>query len=99
MGHTAVMSTDAARATAADPETQRIEAAIDAFLAEHDPTAMSVVEFRGAQFDAGLAWVHFPAGSGGLDVRPELNRQVDQRLRAAGARPADPRTFFMALAG
>ena len=56
-------------------------------------------EFRGAQFDAGLAWVHFPEGSGGLGVRPELNRVVERRLRDAGAAPTDPRTFFMALAG
>jgi alkylation response protein AidB-like acyl-CoA dehydrogenase len=34
-----------------------------------------------------------------MGVRPELNRLVERRLRAAGAKPTDPRTFFMALAG
>ncbi len=92
--------TDAATSsTASDPETRRVDDAIDALLAEHDPKAMGDVEFRGAQFDAGLAWVHFPAGAGGMDVRPELNRLVERRLREAGAKPTDPRTFFMALAG
>jgi alkylation response protein AidB-like acyl-CoA dehydrogenase len=95
-----VTETDAATtATGSDPETRRVEDALDTLLADHDPTAMEDVEFRGAQFDAGLAWVHFPAGAGGMSVRPELNRLVERRLREAGAKPTDPRTFFMALAG
>jgi alkylation response protein AidB-like acyl-CoA dehydrogenase len=93
-------STDTtAPAVAPDPETERVNQAIDAFLAEHDPTTMDPKEFRGAQYDAGLAWVHFPPGYGGLGVRPELNRLVERRLREAGAKPTDPSTFFMALAG
>ena len=47
-------------------------------------------EFRGARFDAGLAWVHFAEGDGGLGVRPELNRIVERRMREAGAKPTDP---------
>ena len=86
-------------ATRSDPETQRVNDAIDAFLAEHDPKTMDDVSFRGAQFDAGLAWVHFAPGAGGLGVRPELNKLVERRLREAGAQATDPRTFFMALAG
>ncbi len=84
---------------ASDSETQRVNDAIDALLAAHDPRSMDDREFRGARFDAGLAWVHFAEGDGGLGVRPELNRIVDRRLREAGAKPTDPRTFFMALAG
>jgi alkylation response protein AidB-like acyl-CoA dehydrogenase len=89
----------AATTTASDPENTRVSEAIDAFLAANDPKAMDNVAFRGAQFDAGLAWVHFPDGAGGMGVRPELNRLVERRLREAGAKPTDPRTFFMALAG
>ncbi|MFZ9565689.1 MAG: acyl-CoA dehydrogenase, partial [Ilumatobacteraceae bacterium] len=63
---TASSSVDGARAT--------VEAALDAFLATHDPKKMDNIAFRGARFDAGLAWVHFPVGHGGLGVRPELNR-------------------------
>ena len=83
--------TDTARAT--------VEAALDAFLAENDPKKMDNIAFRGARFDAGLAWVHFPVGHGGLGVRPELNRIIEERLRKAGAQPQDPASFFMALAG
>lgn len=51
----------------ADAIPREVRDAIDALLAEHDPTTMSVEEFRGYQYDAGLAWVHFPADSVGLE--------------------------------
>jgi alkylation response protein AidB-like acyl-CoA dehydrogenase len=78
---------------------EQVDAAIDALLSEHDPTTMSNVDFRGARYDAGLAWVHFPVGSGGLDLRPDLNKHVESSLKEAGAEPTAPVTFFMALAG
>ena len=82
-----------------DSESQRVEKALTALLATHDPKHVPHAEFRGLQFDAGLAWVHFPTGFGGLGVRPDLQRMVEQRLRAAGAKGADPASFFLALAG
>jgi alkylation response protein AidB-like acyl-CoA dehydrogenase len=82
-----------------DPDARRVADALDALLAAHDPRQMDPVAFRGARYDAGLAWVHFPEGFGGLGVRPELNRMVESRVRAAGAAPTDPTTFFLALAG
>lgn len=82
-----------------DPDTARVEAALDAFLATNDPQTMDNIEFRGARFDAGLAWIHFPVGHGGMGLRPDLNRTVEKRLRQAGAQAQDPSTFFMALAG
>jgi alkylation response protein AidB-like acyl-CoA dehydrogenase len=82
-----------------DAETVLVEAAIDALLTANDPTSMSNQEFRGHQYDHGLAWVHFDEGFGGLGVRPPLQRLVDDRLKAAGAKPADPASFFLALAG
>ena len=85
--------------TITDRELARVEAALDALLSTHDPKSMSNIEFRGCRFDAGLAWVHFPEGHGGLGVRPELNKVVEERLRKAGAQPQDPSTFFIALAG
>jgi alkylation response protein AidB-like acyl-CoA dehydrogenase len=68
-----------------DTETARVVERADALLAEHDPRTDDPVGFRGAQYDAGLAWVWFPDGFGGLGVRPELQRTVDQRLRSAGS--------------
>jgi alkylation response protein AidB-like acyl-CoA dehydrogenase len=82
-----------------DPERARVDAALDELLRTHDPKEVDDRTFRGARFDAGLAWVQFPAGFGGLGVRPELNRVVEERVRRAGAGPQDPAGFFMALAG
>ena len=60
---------------------QLVDAAIDAVLAAHDPATTPDVELRGARYDAGLAWVHFPVGFGGLGLRPDLNRHIDRRFR------------------
>ncbi|MGZ4515329.1 MAG: acyl-CoA dehydrogenase family protein, partial [Mycobacterium sp.] len=42
-------------------------------------------EFLGAQYDAGLAWVHLPHGVGGLDLPRKAQELVDAQLAAAGA--------------
>ena len=88
---------DTAAATNNSEETQ-VTSAIDALLSENDPKKMSYEEFRGAQFDHGLAWVYFDEGNGGLGVNPVLQRQVEVRLRDAGASPMKPAMFFMHLA-
>jgi alkylation response protein AidB-like acyl-CoA dehydrogenase len=82
-----------------DQETAKVEAALAELIEAHPPKATDPIEFRGARYDAGLAWVHFPEGFGGLAVRPELNRLVERRLNEEGAASTDPSTFFLALAG
>jgi alkylation response protein AidB-like acyl-CoA dehydrogenase len=77
------MTTTAAAPT--DADERRVEALVDELLAGHDPAAESPAEFLGAQFDLGLAWVQFPEGHGGLGVSPKLQKQVNERLLAAGA--------------
>jgi len=62
-----------------------VETALDKLL-ERLPAA-DVEAFLGAQFDLGLAWVHFAPGRGGLGLPKDLQRGVDERLRAAGAAP------------
>ncbi|OBJ49602.1 acyl-CoA dehydrogenase family protein [Mycobacterium sp. 1423905.2] len=57
-------------------------------LAEHDPATTDAKTFLGARFDAGLAWVHFPHGIGGLDLPHTHQALVDAQLAAAGAPPA-----------
>ncbi|MFF4126245.1 acyl-CoA dehydrogenase family protein [Microbispora rosea] len=52
-----------------------------AFLAEHDPAATDRLEFLRARFDAGLAWVHFPEGLGGLGAPRELQAVADRELK------------------
>ncbi len=54
---------------------------VRAFLAEHDPAAMDRLEFLRARFDAGLAWVHFPEGLGGLGAPRDLQAVADRELR------------------
>jgi alkylation response protein AidB-like acyl-CoA dehydrogenase len=85
--------------TATSSDIEIVEQALDALLAEFDPKKVDDRTFRGARFDAGLAWVHFPKGHGGLGLRPELNRRIEERVRQAGAKAQDPASFFMALAG
>jgi alkylation response protein AidB-like acyl-CoA dehydrogenase len=52
-----------------------------------DPGTADVVGFRGAQYDLGLAWVHFEPGHGGLGVPAGLQPVVDERLAAVHAPP------------
>jgi alkylation response protein AidB-like acyl-CoA dehydrogenase len=58
---------------------------IRALLDEHDPAVTAARDFLGAQYDAGLAWVHLPLGFGGLDLPRTAQEQVDAKLAAAGA--------------
>jgi hypothetical protein len=61
--HARVTSTDIAEpVSASEPvnaETTKVDAAIDALLAAHDPRTSDPVAFRGARYDSGLAWIHF----------------------------------------
>jgi len=49
------------------------------------PKTTPVVEFLGAQFDRGLAWVHFPIGHGGLGISPKFQKTINEIVYAAGA--------------
>ncbi|WP_208325995.1 acyl-CoA dehydrogenase family protein [Amycolatopsis arida] len=66
-------------------------------LERHDPATTDRLEFLRARFDAGLAWVHFPVGLGGLDAPRELQSVVDAELAAAGAPDNDPRRIGIGL--
>ncbi|MGZ4692513.1 MAG: acyl-CoA dehydrogenase family protein [Acidimicrobiales bacterium] len=78
----------------------QIDELLDQLLSELDPATTDPFEFRGRQFDLGLGWVHFPEGSGGIGAPPRLQRQVDSRLRAAGARIPESKVFFgLTMAG
>ena len=68
-----------------DPDHQRVAEACDRLLRECPPQSCSEQQFLEAQFDAGLAWVHFPLGNGGLGVSPGLQREVISALSAQGA--------------
>lgn len=70
---------------AVDPDETLVNERIDQLLADHPPATTPPREFLGAQFDAGLAWVNFEAGNGGLGLRPRLQKIVQERLVDARA--------------
>jgi alkylation response protein AidB-like acyl-CoA dehydrogenase len=73
----------------ADPVTEDLRSRIDALLTAHpDPEAAGGVPFRQAQFDAGLAWVHFPTGAGGLGLANSYQPVAEKLLIEAGVRSA-----------
>ncbi len=68
-----------------------IEDRVRALLAAHDPATTDRLEFLRARFDAGLAWVHFPEGLGGLGLPRSDQGYVERLLAEAGAPDNDPR--------
>jgi alkylation response protein AidB-like acyl-CoA dehydrogenase len=66
--------------TAAD----RVAELANRVVADHDPKQVPVPEFLGACYDAGLSWVHFPEGLGGLGVSRGLQAVADAILQGAG---------------
>ena len=71
--------------TEPDPTRVRLAALTKRLLDEHDPKKIEPVEFLRARFDAGLAWVHFPTGLGGLHIDHSYQPVVDQMFDDAGA--------------
>ena len=69
-----------------DPDL--VDAAVGRLLDEHPPGSTEPIRFLRAQFDAGLAYVWFPVGYGGLDQPIALQSRVDRRLARAGAPPS-----------
>jgi len=77
-----------------------VQERLSQLLAEHDPKVEDFRTFRGHQYDAGLAWVHFPEGFGGLGIAPRHQREVESALHAAGAKSPDASLFFgLTMAG
>ena len=62
-----------------------LRAQVRDFLAAHDPAVQDRLEFVRARFDAGLAWVHYPAGLGGQGLPRTLQKVVDAEFAAAHA--------------
>ncbi|MEU1303860.1 acyl-CoA dehydrogenase family protein [Streptomyces shenzhenensis] len=68
-----------------------------ALLAGQPPASTDRLDFLKARFDAGLAWVHYPEGLGGLGAPRALQAVVDAELAAAGAPDNDPRRIGIGL--
>ncbi len=67
------------------PGADQVQQAVEELLATHDPKTTDRRSFLEARFDAGLAWVHYPPGAGGLGLDAQLQRGVEAALHAAGA--------------
>ncbi|MFI5979618.1 acyl-CoA dehydrogenase family protein [Streptomyces sp. NPDC051555] len=76
---------------------EELVARTQALLAAHPPADTSRTGFLRARFDAGLAWVHYPEGLGGLGAPRTLQVTVDAELEAAGAPDNDPRRIGIGL--
>ncbi|MFH8476053.1 acyl-CoA dehydrogenase family protein [Streptomyces sp. NPDC018000] len=79
------------------PDAAELRRRTQALLAAHPPATTDRTDFLKARFDAGLAWVHYPAGLGGLDAPRSLQSVVDAELAAAGAPDNDPRRIGIGL--
>ena len=78
-------------------DAARIRRLTQELLAAHPPATTGRSAFLEARFDAGLAWVHYPVGLGGLDAPRSLQPVVDAELAAAGAPDNDPRRIGIGL--
>jgi alkylation response protein AidB-like acyl-CoA dehydrogenase len=78
-------------------QREDLRARVESLVATHDPATTERLEFLRARFDAGLAWVHFPQGLGGLGLHRGMQGYVDQLLAAAGAPDNDPRKIGIGL--
>ncbi|SFI66306.1 Acyl-CoA dehydrogenase [Amycolatopsis sacchari] len=74
-----------------------LRARVAEFLATHDPEDLDRLEFLRARFDAGLAWVHYPEGLGGLGAPRELQTVVEAEFAKAGAPDNNPRRIGIGL--
>ena len=84
--------------TAADEMVRAdLRSRVERLLAAADPATTERLECLRARFDAGLAWVHFPEGLGGLGLPRAFQPYVDQLLEAAGAPDNDPRRNSIGL--
>jgi alkylation response protein AidB-like acyl-CoA dehydrogenase len=65
-------------------DTDRVAGLARQVVAEHDPKSVPIPEFLAACYDAGLSWVHFPEGLGGLGVSRGLQAVADRVLQGSG---------------
>ncbi|MFD9224646.1 acyl-CoA dehydrogenase family protein [Streptomyces sp. NPDC060064] len=78
-------------------DATEVRSRTEQLLAAHPPATTDRTDFLKARFDAGLAWVHYPKGLGGLDAPRTLQTAVDAELTAAGAPDNDPRRIGIGL--
>jgi alkylation response protein AidB-like acyl-CoA dehydrogenase len=83
--------------TAPRADADLLRSRVRDLLASHPPATTDRLAFLRARFDAGLAWVNYPQGLGGLDLPRHLQRVVDAELAAAGVPDNNPRSIGIGL--
>ena len=70
---------------------EELRSRIEEFLAEHPVETTEPSAFLHARYQAGLAWVAFPEGHGGLGASRALQPLVSDLFESAGAPDNNPR--------
>ena len=78
-------------------DEQVLRRRVEEFLAAHDPATTERLDFLRARYDAGLAWVHYPEGHGGLGLPRAWQPEVDRLFEQAGAPDNNPRSNGIGL--
>lgn len=78
-------------------DRDRVRELVKDFLSRHDPAHTDRLAFLRARFDAGLAWLHYPEGLGGLDAPRELQPVADAAFAEADAPDNEPRRIGIGL--
>jgi alkylation response protein AidB-like acyl-CoA dehydrogenase len=81
--------------TTGDTAAATVDQALRTLLSDYPPASLSPYEFLGARYDAGLAWVHFDPGFGGLGLPASFQPLVNRTLDAAGA--PDPNANYVGV--
>src|SRR4051794_41957101 len=73
--------------TLLDSDEQQVVERVEQLLRDNDPKKTDPTTFLGAQYDLGLAWVHFPEGYGGVGVGPQMQKTSNERIFGGGGAP------------
>jgi alkylation response protein AidB-like acyl-CoA dehydrogenase len=82
---------------AALAQDKELRERVRAFLAEHPPSRTPRRDFLTARFDAGLGYVHYPVGHGGLGLPRNLQSVLEDELAKASAPDLDARLNVIGL--
>jgi alkylation response protein AidB-like acyl-CoA dehydrogenase len=79
------------------PHTQELMQLVDELVKRCPPAITAADDFLAARFDAGLAWVNYPVGLGGLGLPQSWQSVIEGRLATAHAPEHDTRRIGIGL--
>ena len=79
-------------------DEEELRKRVRALLDEVHPEQTESIPFRRAQYEHGLAWVHFPEGFGGLGLSPKMNMVVfDEMSKHSKVIHSDPAVSIIGI--